>query len=1758
MLPIIPGYQTIAQIYESVNSLVYRAIRQKDRQPVILKFLKEDSPSPQELTRYKQEYDITHSLKIEGVINVYGLEYYQNYLILILEDFGAISLREFVNSKDINFHVSLPYFIAIADILGHIHASNIIHKDINPSNIVIEPSRGILKLIDFGISTQLSRENPTLKNPNILEGTLAYISPEQTGRMNRTLDYRTDFYSLGVTFYELLTGKLPFETMDALELVHCHIAKQPIAPHEVNPELPLIISEIVMKLMAKTAEERYQSAFGLKADLEICLSQLQENGQILSFPLATKDISDKFQIPQKLYGRSQEVETLLKAFERTSEGPTELMLVAGYSGIGKSALVNEVHKPITQKRGYFISGKFDQFQRNIPYSAVVAAFDGLVRQLLTENDEELRKWREKILTVLGSNAQVIIDVIPNVELIIGPQPPVPELGAMEAQNRFNLVFQNFIRAFCSLEHPLVIFLDDLQWADSASLKLMELMMRDNNTHYLFLIGAYRDNEVTPTHPLMMILEGLRGQNVTINQITLSPLQPEHICQLIADTVHSNIDSVKSLAELVNRKTGGNPFFVNEFLKTLYTESLFTFDFEKLCWLWNIPQIEEKGITDNVVELMIGKLKKLPGFTQNFLSVAACIGATFSLNTLSVVSKKSRKELFKDLEPALQSGLILPLSELDADLLIEDYQFLHDRVQQGAYALMDEDEKTAIHLQIGRMLLAHSSEDTRSEKLFEIVDHLNQSRVLIIDETEKIELATLNLDAGTKAKDATAYAAAQEYFLAGRECLNSTSWLEYYDLTLNLYLELANVEFLIGNFEGSEELIALILTKVKTPLQKAEVYNLLLLQYTMMAKYQDVIETGRKALKELGIDLPDSDLEDALQVELAQAQANLRDREISSLINAPEITIPEQKLTIKLLSNIDPAAYFGNQKLYGVIVVKMAQLSLKYGHISESSKAYVTYGMILGSILGDYQSGYEFGCLAVALSEKLKSPYQKCSACLVLGGHLNHWLKHIKYAENLLSDSYHAGIESGEFRHAGYALEHQLRYLFYQGNNLDTLIERLQNYLRFNQNIKNTWATDGILGFQLAFLNLTGMTSNKLDFNNGEINDQKFLEQCLEHNSFAWLCTFNIFKGQILYLYGYLDEALTCIGEAQKWLSYVLGQFQTSEYNFHSSLIWAGIYSQSSPAQQTEYWQRLESNQKQMKIWADNSPDNFEHKYLLIAAEMAQIEGKILDAMSLYDRAILSARQNDFIQNEALANELAAKFWLRQGKEDFAKIYLQKAFYCYQLWGAKRKVEDLQEKYPLLLKSSSSSVNSVTTTRTSTMVTSTGTSASVAFDFATVMKASLAISGQIILEQLLTALMKILIECAGAEIGHLILEIKGKLLIETSGGIDDQQITVLQSLPIEGNLPVSIINYVARTQETVVLDNATSQGNFTNDPYISSHQPKSILCVPLINQGQLISIVYFENNLAIAAFTPERIEVLKVLSAQAAISIENARLYQTLEDKVKERTLQLAEANQEIMVLNDKLKEENVRMSAELDIAKQLQQMILPKPLELESIEGLEIAGFMEPADEVGGDYYDVLQSGDNVKIAIGDVTGHGLESGMLMLMAQTAVRTLLEGNFADPQDFLNVLNSTIYQNAQRMNSEKSMTLALLDYSQGKLQLSGQHEEVIIVRANGEVELLDTVDLGFPIALVDDISDFVSSTQVQLNSGDVVVLYTDGITEAININQELYGLKRLIEIVKLHYQCSTHEIKEAVINDIRQHIGTQKVYDDITLVVLKQI
>ncbi|HID99394.1 MAG TPA: serine/threonine-protein kinase PknK, partial [Thiotrichaceae bacterium] len=774
----LPHYQISTQIYESVNSVVYRGVRKEDNQPVILKKLKEDYPTPEELTRYRQEYDIIKCLNIDSVIKTYGLEKYQNTLIIVLEDFGG----EALNSALLSFMkglgerekveiLFLPLALKIADALGQIHAANVIHKDINPANIVWNKAAKQLKIIDFGIASRLPREMPTLKNPEQLEGTLAYISPEQTGRMNSALDYRTDLYSLGVTFYEFLTGKLPFESDSALELVHCQIAKTPTPINEVNPDVPRIVSDIVMKLMSKNVEDRYQSAFGIKADFEQCQHQLDTMGKIEAFKLAQNDFSGRFQIPQRLYGRENEVNTLLQAFERISQGAGEMMLVAGYSGVGKTALVHEVHKPMTSRNGYFAAGKFDQYQRNMPYFAISQAFNEFCNYLLTESAEALNQWREKILDAVGPNGQILIDVIGQLELVIGVQPPVVQVGPTEAQNRFNLVFQNFFRAICQKDHPLVLFIDDLQWADSASLNLLKTLMTDTDSRYFLIVGAYRDNEVDAHHPLVMTVEELQKLGALLNTISLQNLVKEDVNTLIAEALTSQLLSTQSLSYLVYQKTQGNAFFTHEFLKALYQQALLVFEIKTQDWQWDINKIAALDMTSNVVELMASKIKQLPTQTLEVVKLASCIGNSFDLKTLSIIYQHSQLDTLDDLWQAIEEGLLEALDErykqrenvekCEANPL---FKFQHDRVQQAAYSLISDANKSSLHWQMGHLLLDNTP--NRENTLFEIVDHLNLGISLAQNQSKQYEIAQLNLRAAQKAKAAMAYEPALNYLNAG--------------------------------------------------------------------------------------------------------------------------------------------------------------------------------------------------------------------------------------------------------------------------------------------------------------------------------------------------------------------------------------------------------------------------------------------------------------------------------------------------------------------------------------------------------------------------------------------------------------------------------------------------------------------------------------------------------------------------------------------------------------------------------------------------------------------------------------------------------------------------------------------------------------------------------------------------------------------------------------------------------------------------------
>ncbi|MDM8557213.1 AAA family ATPase [Candidatus Parabeggiatoa sp. HSG14] len=1784
----LPHYQIGNQIYESVNSLVYRGHR--DNQPVILKMLKQDYPTPTELARYQQEYEITHDLDLTGVIKVYGIEKYQNTLVIVLEDFGGESLKQLMANRTLTINEFLPLAISIADILGKIHAANMIHKDINPSNIIVNHDTKLLKIIDFGIASRLPRENPTLKNPEQLEGTLAYLSPEQTGRINRSMDYRTDLYSLGVTFYELLTGQLPFDATDAMELVHCHIAKTPSPVCDVNSDVAPIVSDLIMKLLAKNAEDRYQSAFGVKADLERCLKNLTglsedryqsafgvkadlekcqenltgfENLSGLSFELAQNDFSGKFEIPQKLYGRENEINTLLQAFERISSGKAEMMLVAGYSGVGKTALVHEVHKPMTEKRGYFAAGKFDQFQKNIPYSAITQAFNEFCRYLLMENASILAVWQSKILDAVGNNGQIIIDVIPDLELVIGKQPTVAEVGPTEAQNRFLMFFLNFVKALCDKEHPFILFIDDLQWVDSASLGLLKNIMLDSEVRHLLIIGAYRDNEVDSSHPFIITVDELQKANAIINTIELTNLQQEDINHLLQDSLNCEALLTQPLTDLIYQKTQGNAFFTHQFLHTLYSDALLRFDFEQHLWQWDVEQIAAQNITANVVELMSNKIDKLPEKTSAVLQLAACIGNQFDLPILAIIYEQDQNETLEVLHSAITEGLIQPLDEnyKHPDTLEKSqFKFLHDRVQQAAYTLIDDEQKQAVHLQIGSLLLRNTPANVLEEKVFDIVGQINHSIELLNDPAERIKIAQLNLIAGQKAKTATAHGAAVNYLTVGRECLTENSWESEYDLTLALYESAADAAYLIGDFSRQEQLVEIVLNNAKSLSDKLNAYEIRIVSYFAQSQCLEAIKVKLSVLNRLGINFPEDPNSSDVDLALAETQSNLADKSIEDLANLPEMTDPNKLLAIRVLSRGHAPVLFNVPKLAHLMACEQINLSIKYGNTPDSIVGYNMYGIFLCQEVGDIEAGFRFGELSMRMLEQYNVKEFQARVSMYVNFCIRYWKRHLKETLQPLREAYQVALEVGDLEFASYNTVNCSMYSLFSGKELPVLEQEMALTSSVLKQIKQEYPFYVHAIYQQTVLNLMGNDSVDFppcrligDVYNEEIMLPRYQEANDDYSIFC-LASNKLF---LCYLFQEYQSAFEQATIAEPLLQFTEGAYLMPLFVFHDSLARLAVYPDADPSDKESLLKKVSANQEQMQDWAKHAPMNFQHKYDLVEAEKARVLGQ-LEAMEWYEKAIKGAADNEYIQEEALAYELAAGFYLARGMDKFSKVYLRDAHYAYQQWGALAKVKDLEAKYPQLLSTQSTKTLDFTITKRATLVDSaTRLTTSMMLDLDSVTKAAQTLAGEIVLSKLLKKMMHTLIENAGAERGLLILDKEGQWVIEASGAFDIDIVPVLQSLSIKNRLPSTIINYVVRSHEPVVLANAMQEGIYTEDSYIRQHQLKSILCSPILHQGQLIGLLYLENNLTEGAFTLARLKIVDMLSSQAAISLENALLYRTLEQKVERRTKQLANANQEITLLNERLKEENLRMGAELDVAKQLQQMVLPKESELQQIESLDIAGFMEPADEIGGDYYDVLEHDGHIKIGIGDVTGHGLESGVLMLMVQTAVQSLLIGEISDAQQFLNFLNRIIYKNVKRIETDKNLTLSLLDYQDGQLRITGQHEDVLVVRQGGKIERVDTVDLGFMVGVIPNIAHTLSHLDIQLQPGDGIVLYTDGITEARNPKMKFYGVERLCEVISQNWHLTAKEIQQAIVVDVKKYIGTQKVFDDITLLVLKQ-
>ncbi|MCY7381992.1 MAG: serine/threonine-protein kinase PknK [Microcoleus sp. CAN_BIN18] len=1214
----IPGYRILDRIYNGSRTQVYRALSQSDQKPVVIKILLSEYPTFNELVQFRNQYTITKNLDLTGIVKPLALSNYRNGFALIMEDFGGISLSEYTALRKLSTADFLPIAIQIVQILEGLYRNRIIHKDIKPQNILINPNTKEIKIIDFSISSLLPRENQEIKSPNVLEGTLLYMSPEQTGRMNRGIDYLSDFYSLGVTFYELLTGQLPFKSTDAMELVHSHLAKIPTPPIEHVPNIPGIVNDIIVKLMAKTPEARYQNAFGLRYDLESCWQQWQETGKISQFTLAARDIYDRFAIPEKLYGRETEVNTLLAAFDRVAnplngQGGVEIMLVAGFSGIGKTAVVNEVHKPIVEARGYFIKGKFDQFKRDIPFSAWVQSFQNLMRQLLAESKAEIQKWQAKILEALGENAQVIIDVIPELEHLIGKQPEVPELEGSAAQNRFNLLLGKFIRLFATKEHPLVVFLDDLQWADSASLKLMQLLLGDTDTRYLLLIGAYRDNEVFPAHPLMLTLDEIRKDSATVNQITLAPLDQHSLNRLIADTLSCPLERAVPLTELVLTKTQGNPFFATQFLKSLHSDELIAFDFSCGYWQCDMAQVKALALTDDVVEFMAIQLQKMPVNTQEVLKLAACIGNQFDLSTLAIVREKSQAETATDLWRALQEGLIIPITEVykffqdsesvqvaqTSDLSVP-YKFLHDRVQQAAYFLIPKEQKQSTHLKIGQLLLSNTPEAEKEDKIFDIVNQLNIGVDLIDCQTQRDELAQLNLMAGSKAKTSTAYTASLNYLNLGRKLLAKDSWETSYELTLLLYVEATEAAYLNADFEQMEELAAIALQKAKTILDQVKVYEVKIFACIAETKQLEAIAIGLQVLPLLGVNLPASPTHQEIEQTVKATAEALAGKSDEELLNLPAMTDGYKLAALRIICSMTPATAQSAPFLTPHLGCAEVNLLLQYGHSLFSPYAFADYAIILNIVVGDFEASYRYGCFAVNLVEHLNAKKIKSAVLFKVAAFSVHGKQHLRSTQLLFAAGYQSGLENGDLAHASYSAMEKCQYAYFAGQELSTLEKEMANYSYVIAQKRQITPLNWIKIFWQTAINLLGKTENPLLLIGEAYNESEMRPVLEKANDRFSLNSLYLHKMILCYLFDRSEIGLENAVKSEEFLDGCLGLMNVPIFYYYDSLVRLSVANLSPELGLL----KVETNQAKLLKSAQSAPMNFQHKYDLVEAEKA--------------------------------------------------------------------------------------------------------------------------------------------------------------------------------------------------------------------------------------------------------------------------------------------------------------------------------------------------------------------------------------------------------------------------------------------------------------------------------------------------------------------------------------------------------------------------
>ncbi|MDX1957094.1 MAG: AAA family ATPase [Leptospiraceae bacterium] len=1714
----------LEKIAETKKSAIYRAKKSSDTQKVVLKILKREFNSAVEIARIKQESSLVENLSINGIILSKGILISENTVALILEDTGGTSLKQFLNQYSVNYMDFFPIAISLANTLALIHSNNIIHKDIKPHNIIVDHISGEIqnaRITDFGISTIINEKIAEIYETSTIEGTLPYISPEQTGRMNLNVDYRTDLYSLGITFFEILTGKLPFESRDPLELIHQHMAKEAPKVHEINKSIPEVLSSIITKLIAKSPEDRYQSAYGLKNELEYCYTEIKKSGKSFSFQPGFMDICDRFIIPQKLFGRENEVEKLLNSFESVTFGKTKIVLVSGDPGIGKSRLVNEIHKPLIKHKGYFITGKYDQIRREVPFSSIIQSFQTLLKQILAESEERISYWREELKLALGDNGKVISSVIPELELILGKQQEISELSPEESMNRFYYTFLNFVKVFTKRDHPITLFLDDLQWADLPSLNLLKIILQDRKLNHLLIIFAFRDGEVGESHPFKILISELEKMNREIDSIHLDSLKINDVENFIVHLIGNQQTKSRVISNILYEKTRGNPFFLNQFTKRLYEEKIIEFTVGK-GWSCDFERIQSLEVTDNVVELMAKKIASLSPTSMKLLELASCIGNRFTLEQLSLVNETSIEETLFILNETLQEGFVTFSKDY--------YKFLHDRIQEAAYSLITDEEKILYHRKIGELTLKDSIGEKIFENVFYIADQFNKAIPSFLEEDEKLKLIELNLLAGKKALSSAAYFSAFHYFKTCLQVIKSFPdfWNEKYSLTLSIYTYTAESAYLCLKYDEMEVYSDEALSKTQSMIDRISIYEIKIKTFIARYDLKNAVEEGLRVLKELGIRFPKKPNPGHAVLSLLSAKIKLLIRN-DNILDLPKLEDANTLAAIRIISTINSATYFAAPDLLPLLLLKVVNLSLSKGNSRFSAYNFVGFGLILCS-LEFFLYGNKIGKLAIELVEKQNQKEEKPRVYFVYNTFVRPWVEPVSNCLDPLLNAYQNAISVGDIEFASHSALVYGYYSYLSGLDLEEVLSRVRLCVDASQNLKQETDLNVLNMYKQITMTLTERDSFHHNLSGSSFEPKELFKVNESEIDKTSLFHFNFLSLILSYMMKDFETAIIHAEKNALNKEGALSVYMLPVNYFYDSLVRLALYKKGdlNSKLKSKYLKIVKSNLAILSKWEKYCSENLENKVLIIKAELASIDNDFSKAVFLYEKAILKSKVNGFTNEEGIVSELCGNFYQTNGLKEVSRLYFSQARIAFNKWGASLIVARLDKSNPTLTRKTDIEISEIISTSDTSLNLSTKTRG---LDVSTILKFSHVLSSETDLKNLLGKIVSMSMENAGAEKGVLILEKKGKLYVEASIN-SSNKIVKEESIPVFefSELSEKIVNYVWKTKEGVVLANASNEGLFIKDPYVQANKIKSVLCSPILHKKRLSGILYLENNLTTNAFINERLELLSILSTQAAISIENARL-------ISER-------------------ESSAKLAKEMEITARIQKSLIP---EVPYCEGYEISSFMQAAESVGGDYYDVINTKDKDWFIIGDVSGHGILSGLIMMMVQTSIHILLSNDTSfTPAKLLLTLLNGIEENIRKISRHeyKYMTVTFLSFNkEGEFSFAGQHQDLIIYRKNtNSIEKIQTEGIWIGVgSMTDHKEDLIKDKTFKMESGDILVLYTDGITEGENSDLEMLGTEGLCKLIFHNSTKTVSQIKDEILKITKEY----KCNDDITFLVIQK-